>query len=272
MYLLVKGINGFGNMMSVLNTAYFLARESKRTLVIDWTHPEWKLGFDNYFDISGVKYMSLQDFYNKVLGKKLSIYPTFFENNLDKNLIDLKPNIDSSAEFSANFDSCIKFAQKKKYDIVIFSYNWLGYNGIKTLWANLKLKSDIKNIIDNKIKSLGEYKAIHIRQTDIKNINLNWAIEFLINNKNITVYLATDNKELLDKLKSQFPNIVNFTTYYDNKPLHSKDNSEEIKKQTNLDTITDMFILINGSELKITPIKTVPFMTTFSLLATALKN
>jgi hypothetical protein len=68
-------------------------------------------------------------------------------------------------------------------------------------------------------------------------------------------------------------NIINFTKFYEKgKPLHTQEKTDEEKHQINVDTICDMYILINSKELKITPIKTIPYMTTYSLLAMALKN
>ena len=273
--LLVKGINGFGNMMSVLNVSYHLAKTSKRTLIVDWTHPEWEVGFDEYFTFKDdkIKYLEYNKFLEKVKNKNLEVYPKFFKNNLDKSLIELKPTIDKDNNYGEYFDNCIKYADKKKYDVIVFSYNWLAYNGIKSLWNSLILKEPYNDIIKNKILSLGsDYKAIHIRNTDIKNVNLYWVIEFLTNNKDKTVYLATDDQELLEKLKTQYNNIKNFTTFYgDKQPLHNVKRTIEDKYRVNLDTLTDLYILTNSSELKITPIKTIPFMSTFSMLAQALK-
>jgi len=272
-YLLIKGINGFGNMISVLNVGYMLAKKTKRTLIIDWTHPEWKLGFDEYFMFTDkeLKYLEYNDFLKNVKVDNLNIYPTFFKNNLNKNLIELQPNIDKNNNYGDFFDKCIKYAENNTYDIIVYSYNWIPYNGIKNLWKKIKLKEPYSNYIQDRIKELGEYKGIHIRNTDIKNVNLSWAIEYFMFNKNNKIYLATDDKELLNKLQKIYTNIINFTTFFDNKPLHNIDRPIEQRYQNNLDTLTDIYILINAQELKITPIKTVPFMTTFSMLVYALK-
>lgn len=274
-YLLIKGINGFGNMISVLNIGYMLAKKTNRTLVIDWTHPEWKLGFDEYFIFKDkeLKYLEYNIFLEKTKDSNLEIYPAFFKNNLNKNLIELKPTIDKDNNYGEFFDNCIRYAEKKSsIDIIVFSYNWLPYNGIKNLWKKLELNQPYKEYIENKIKELGKYNAIHIRNTDIKNVNLNWAIEYFILNNDKKIYLATDDRDLLNKLQKIYINIINFTTFFDNKPLHNTERPIEQKYKTNLDTLTDLYILINSQELKITPIKTVPFMTTFSMLAYALKN
>jgi len=273
MYLLVKGINGFGNMISVLNCAYCLAKKTKRTLVIDWTHSEWVHGFDKYFIIKNIKYKSYDEFIKEVINKKnLEIYPKIFQNRLTEKITDIYPEIDKQNNYNELFDNCIKFAEKKRYDIIVFTYNWLGYNGIKMLWDNLELKEEYKNELTEKINKLGIYKAIHIRHTDITNMKLDWVIDFINNNKDINIYVATDNEDLLEQIKKLHSNIYNYTTFYDkNKPLHTSIRSLEEKERINKDTIIDMYILSKAQELKITPIKTHPFMTTFSLLAMAIR-
>ena len=273
MYLLVKGINGFGNMISVLNCAYYLAKKTKRTLVIDWTHPEWVHGFDKYFKINNIKYKTYDEFIKEIANKNnLEVYPKMFKNKLNERLINIYPEIDKKNNYKEYFDDCIKMADKKKYDIVVFSYNWLGYNGIQTLWSNLELKEEYNNELAEKINKLGEYKAIHIRHTDISNMNLDWVYDFLNNNKDINVYIATDNEELLNELKRIYSNIFNYTTFYDkNQPLHTSLRTLEEKEIINKDTIIDMYILTRAKQLKITPIKTYPFMTTYSLLAMSIR-
>ena len=60
--------------------------------------------------------------------------------------------------------------------------------------------------------------------------------------------------------------------YEKGKPLHIQEKTDEEKHQINIDTIRDMYILVNANELKITPIKTIPYMTTYSILAYTLRN
>ena len=83
--LLVKGNNGFGNMISTLNFAYNLAINTNRILVIDWEHHEWKLGFDRYFSWINpniCKSMSYEKFLS--LDKSsLTVYPPIFNSRLE---------------------------------------------------------------------------------------------------------------------------------------------------------------------------------------------
>jgi hypothetical protein len=269
-YLLVKGVNGFGNMLSTLSFAFDLQQKSGRALVIDWTHPEWRLGFDKYFSFKDeIKYESYPKFLEKIKGKKLKCYPKQFEGNLDKSLIELFPRIDSELNAYQRLfgDSQLK-VNLKKIDVIIFSYNYCGYNGLDKLFSNLIIKEELQQKIQDKILFLNSYKAIHIRHTDIHNESLKWVQNFIEENINENIYLATDNQLLLDLYKKIHPKIFSFTTFYSNgKPLHTQDLIDDEKNQVNEDTIVDLMILARSSELKITPQKTIPYMSTYSLLA-----
>ena len=278
-YLLVKGCNGFGNMMSVLSLAHEIVKNNQYlTLVIDWTHPEWKLGFDKYFSFNKINYMNYDEFKKIVLEKEFKIYPELFnKNNVTKPLVEIYPNLDKENKYAEIFDSVINIfngstMNLNKFDIFVFSYNWLGYNYIKSLWGNLKLNTELEEEIKTKINSMGTYNAIHVRHTDNKNQSITWVMDYLKYNLDKKIYVATDNEIVLNICKSSHPNIINFTKFYEKtKPLHIQELQEEDKHRSNTDTIVDMYILINSSELKITPIKTVPYMTTYSLMAQALK-
>ena len=275
-YLLVKGVNGFGNMISTLSYAFDLQQKSKRTLVIDWSHPEWRLGFDKYFSFKDeIKYESFSDFLEKIKGKTIKVYPKEFEGNLDKTLIQLFPQIDSEPNaYRRLFGDSQLNVNLKKIDVVVFSYNYCGYNGLENLFSNLIINEKLQQKINDRITFLNSYKAIHIRHTDIKNESLKWAQDFIENNKNENIYLATDNQSLLNIYKKIHPMIFSFTNYYSDgpncKPLHLQDLSDDDKNKTNEDTITDLMILARSSELKITPQKTIPWMSTYSLLAVML--
>jgi hypothetical protein len=52
--------------------------------------------------------------------------------------------------------------------------------------------------------------------------------------------------------------------------LHTQNLSDDDKNKINEDTISDLMILARSSELKITPQKTIPWMSTYSLLAVML--
>lgn len=285
MYLLVKGCNGFGNLISILSYAYNIAQQLDMILVVDWTHKEWKLGFDKYFKLKGIKTMSYDDF--KIIVNKsenMKIFPDIFnkKDTLLNNISDSFPNIDKDNTYHILFNPVLEILSSKQklenqnkthnYDVYILSYNWLGYDNVKTLWNNMKLNPDIKKYIDNKIISLGTYNAMHVRHTDNKNASCTWITDYVKDNLNKKIYIATDNELILNICKGIHQNIINFTTFYEKgKALHTQEKTDEEKHQINIDTICDMHILINAVELKITPIKTIPYMTTYSMLALKLR-
>jgi len=272
LYLLVKGINGFGNMISVLSVVYDLAQKSNRTLVIDWSHPEWRLGFSRYFKFKdGIKYMEYDEFIKTIgIKKNIRVYPECFKNKLNNGLIDLFPNIDSIPnEYQRIFGKIPEMVNLKKIDVCVFSYNYCGFDLVPNLFGNINLNDELKLKIREKIKNINsKYKSIHIRHTDIKNDDLTWVYNFIDTNTHIQIYVATDSESLLDELKSKYSNIINYTTFYErDKPLHIQQLTVEEKNIVNEDLISDLILLINADELKITPIKTRPWMTTYSMLA-----
>ena len=282
MYLLVKGCNGFGNLISILSYAYNIATQMDMTLVVDWTHKEWKLGFDRYFKLKGINTMTYDDFKNIInQSENMKIFPEIFNNKelLFNNISDSFPNIDKDNTYNVLFNPVLDIISSKEklekhmYDIYILTYNWLGYDNVKRLWNNMKLNSDIKKYIDDKFNSLGEYNAMHIRHTDNKTSSCTWITDYVKENLNKKIYIATDNELILNICKKIHPNIMNFTKFYErNIALHIQEKTEKEKHQINIDTICDMHILINSTELKITPVKTIPYMTTYSMLALKLHN
>jgi hypothetical protein len=286
MFLLVKGCNGFGNLISILSYAYSVAQREDMILVVDWTHKEWKLGFDKYFKLKGIKTMSYDDFklminesYNKSIN--LKIYPEIFNNKdiILNSIHNTFPNIDKDNTYHNIFNPVLHIISSKEkldnhnYDIYVLSYNWLSYDNVKTLWNNMKVNPDIKKYIDDKINSLGIYNAMHVRHTDNKNVSCTWVTDYVKENLNKKIYVATDNELILNICRGLHNNIVNFTHFYEKgQPLHIQEKSDEQKHQINIDTICDMYILVNANELKITPIKTIPYMTTYSMLALTLRN
>jgi hypothetical protein len=273
MYLLIKGCNGFGNMMSILSFIYNLVLNNPHLiLVIDWTHKEWKLGFDRYFKLNKIKYMKYEDFKQLDLNSFIIFPEEFNKENILKPLSEIFPNLDKDNLYSNLFNPVLNKIHNKKYNVLVFSYNWVGYEHIKLLWNDIILEEILYEEIKEKIISLKKYNAIHIRHTDNKNKSSEWFINYLKQNLDKNIYVATDNEIILNIAKQIHPKIFNYTHFYEkSKPLHLQELSEYDKDNINKDTITDMFILINSIELKITPIKTIPYMTTYSLMALSLK-
>jgi len=275
-YLLVKGINGFGNMISVLNFAYHLAINTNRTLVIDWGHSEWVLGFDKYFSWVNpniCKYMKISDFLNLSELSELSVYPSIFNGKLDLPLNETIPDIDKGgdAAYKKIFSDSITIAGLPTKDIVVFSWNYMGYTHIKNMWKNLSFCQEISDKVVQYKLLLCRYKSIHVRHTDIRNQNLDWVFDFIENNLDKNIYVWTDNEIVLRLCRGKHSKIFNFTTFYElNKPLHNTQCGIEQRHVINTDTIVDLILLYNSDYLEITPVKTLPYMSTYSMLSKAL--
>ncbi len=241
-FLLVKGLNGFGNMISCLNICFHLANKFDRILVIDWENCIWHDTFDNYFKLINVKYMSFNEFINIHKNNK-NIYPPVFKNSLTLpfDVVIKKHGFKKMIEPIKYLNSNI--------DIVIISLNYhkIAFQHFNDFWKNITPTDNLLSLINSKINELGTYKAIHIRNSDQLQLNNKWIIDFLTHNQNFKIYVATDDIQMLDFCKQYHNNIYNFTNFFSstqNKPLHYLECNDYYKK--NCDAIIDLYILANS--------------------------
>lgn len=89
-FLIIKSYSGFGDRIEHLLACFKYAVKTQRYMVIDWSDHVWcgneiNKGFDYYFYLKKVNYITIDDFKkifinNKLNGTKMSIIPKFFED------------------------------------------------------------------------------------------------------------------------------------------------------------------------------------------------
>lgn len=129
-------------------------------------------------------------------------------------------------------------------------YQYIGDSDkVPNLFKNLKLKDSINMIIKNKIKILeNNYIALHIRRTDHTNLakrNNKYTSDqefmaFINRNKNINIYIASDNKETYNKFKNLYPNRIKFDYHFSN--------NNERRKTSLQDAIIDLFMCVYSNK------------------------
>jgi hypothetical protein len=129
--------------------------------------------------------------------------------------------------------------------------NYKGYEIIKEYipdYKELKLLPFIYEKIQNKINILGNnYISVHIRRTDhIKlakkhncYISDEKFIDFINNNNENNLYIATDNQETYNTFYNKYKNIVKFEYY---SPINN------LRQTTLEDSIIDMYMCIYSSK------------------------
>ena len=124
----------------------------------------------------------------------------------------------------------------------------------------LKLKPTIQekiNIIRNKYD---KYISVHIRRTDhvilAKKKNLyiddDYFINFLNQNSDYDIYLATDNRETQDKFYKLYKNKIKYIIFINKKneinKRPKKDNSDKTRHTSLLDSIIDLYMCVNSEK------------------------
>jgi hypothetical protein len=154
------------------------------------------------------------------------------------------------------FDTQAVFDFSKDYDEQILVYEDSG-GGDESIFMfeKLRLKNDIKTHIRAIIDSLGKYDAIHVRNSDYKTDYKKFFDEI---DKKISgkIVLCTDSFECQTYAKELWGDRLCIVTNIPDtkgKPLH--ENKKLDRFQTNLDTLTDLFVLACGKNLYFTTMK-----------------
>jgi hypothetical protein len=164
------------------------------------------------------------------------LFLDYFQN-LD-NTIFIKNNDDN---YNIEYKGC-------SADIKLCNYNLL----------NLKIEIIEKiNFIKNKYN---KYISLHIRRTDhielAKKKNLyvddDIFIDFINQNLDYDIYIATDNRETQDKFYNLYKNRIKYIKFIDNieeiNKRPNKDNSDKTRHTDLLDSIIDLYICVNSDK------------------------
>ena len=219
------GINDcFVNIKRMIDYCY----KYNRLLLLDMKNSIYDINLSDFFNVKNVKCNIIWDsniIRNIILENNFSVYP----NNLNYKLIDI---LDKKVKLKYGKAGYLVGNISLKLPNYITSENIIlhsrcGPGNGYVFFKHLFLKNNIKKICQKKLSILKDnYLCIHVRNTDYES---NY-IELYQENINKIhsydqIYLATDNKIVIDYFKSKNLNIFNFTTFSKNKSvnLHESD-------------------------------------------------
>ena len=247
-YILVKGTAGFGNMISSLNYCYNIALLTNRKLVIDWKHSLWNDNFNKYFILPNNIYEDYDTFMKKYK-TNTNVFPPIFINKLNKNVVDVFAKHNKEYVGWSLFPSVKKAYSNITIVVMAFNFFKIGFQQFNNFWKNIKIHPNIQTIINTYKSQLVPYNSIHIRNTDQQQINTTWITNFLNTYPNKNIYVATDDKKMLELCKNTHTKIFNFTTLYDTKtPLQFIKIPNIYNK--NIETIIDIILLSQSDVYK----------------------
>jgi hypothetical protein len=238
---------GLADGLGQVQICYEYAKKYNRRLYIDGQRGSLSDNLSNYFLAPDGVYLGVpkqEEFlscYPKCLKDDIIDYKTQYDLNLG--------HVHASSGVSINFDLLKSYYE----DVLVREHNTNNPNAFKVFeWLRLneKVKLHIVDILDK----LGEYDAIHVRNTDLKTDYKT----FFKNIKDKLVdkaVLCTDDLQCQLYAKSFFGNKLHIVTDIPDiagKPIHYYPTTD--KFATNLATITDLFILASAKNLFFTTI------------------
>ncbi|MDR0407998.1 MAG: hypothetical protein LBH45_03675 [Campylobacteraceae bacterium] len=229
---------GFNDMLVRIEKCYEYAKLHDRVLYVDTSRSGFLDDFDKYFIAPKGVFLNLAPL-------------LFLSQNISKSDYEkLKIIINSPFDTEAVFDF------SKDYDDQILIYEKSG-GGDKSIlmFEKLSLKDDVKSYIRNIIDSLGEYDALHVRNSDYKTDYKKFFAE-ISNKLDKKITLCTDSHECQVYAKELWGDRLEIVANAPNikgKPLHN--NKKLDRFQTNMNALTDLFVLACSKNLYFTTMK-----------------
>ena len=217
-YLLFVPHGGLNDCFTMTARAINYCRDNNRILLLDYTNSPYKINFSDYLyfsDDMDIEIISDSNVIRELISNNnFSVYPKqfdlkcFMENNID---VKYTPK-----GYLLNNEVLLEFPKMKLEEDIVFHTNCGGGMAGFKLFRNLKLKNKLKKVINDKLKLLkNEYASVQVRNTDYVckyQDQYHRHKEELFKSKDC-VYVATDNKDVLDFFKSKGLKIFNFTTF-----------------------------------------------------------
>ncbi|MDR3177342.1 MAG: hypothetical protein LBT96_00005, partial [Campylobacteraceae bacterium] len=233
---------GLNDMLTQMQKCRKYALAHDRDLYVDGSRGGFLDSFGNYFVASDSVYF---EGFESFAQYDFTCHPACLKNDI----LNYKIKWDSSFKRYAYNGEPISFSSFRAYneDILVHEQNHggLGVEAFEWLRLNEKVRTYIVNILEK----LGSYDAIHVRNTDYKT-DYKTFFENIKDKFVNKIVLCTDDLQCQLYAKSFFGDKLCVATELPNtqgKPLHNNKNLD--RYTTNLNALTDLFILANGKNL-----------------------
>ncbi|MDR1460678.1 MAG: discoidin domain-containing protein [Campylobacteraceae bacterium] len=234
---------GLNDMLVQMQKCRKYALAYDRELYIDGSRGGFLDSFSNYFIVPNGVYFEGFDF-DKY---DFSCYPSCLENDIINYkttwLIEKRYHAHIVTNESITFD----FSKPYEEDILVYDQGGGGFGADAFEW--LRLNEKVRTHIIDILEKLGEYDAIHVRNTDYKT-DYKTFFEDIKDKLGNKIVLCTDDLQCQLYAKSFFGDKLCIVTELPNtqgKKLHSNRNLD--RYSTNINTLTDLFILASGKSL-----------------------
>jgi hypothetical protein len=252
MYVYLEPQGGFNDIMVLINIVLDYCNKYNRILLINGLKSDYRTDFSDYFEFSN-HHNVICDTSEiiKICSNVTSIYPDVLKNKMTNILNGECFFSFSLPEFTCVYNGVMLDLPEmhREEKIIVYARCGHAFDGYK-IFRQLKMAVNIKNLCKKRYGLLKKpYLSIHVRNTDYKSDyeSLYYNNRELIHSFN-EIYLATDDRNVIDFFRSKRLPIKNFTTfpngnYYN---LHYSEISPYTKM---VDLFCDIFIISMSNKL-----------------------
>jgi hypothetical protein len=248
MYVYFVPREGFNDILCATRVVIEYCKKYNRTLLIDGTKSCYKINFGDYFTINQDIIVDTVQIKKICSNTSYTIYPNDLQNKMS-DILEEKIKykyIDRGVTY--NKERLELPEQELSENIIVYSACG-GVNGHK-VFNQLIFNATIIDIVNERVNKLNKpYLCVQIRNTD-RSCDY---ISFFNENENKIrsykeIYIATDNKKIIEFYKEKGLNVKNFTTFPEENyvSLHKSNIDNHTKF---VDMICDIFIISLSHEL-----------------------
>lgn len=237
--------SGINDIFVVINKALLYCNKHKRTLLVNGLKSVYKINFSDYFNLTNKNVIFDMNKINEICNNKnYTIYPEALNSKMNEVLNSTITFNYSGKEgiFCYNGINLTLPEDNREENIIIYN-ECLGGNGY-TIFKELVFKPHMKEICLKRYNKLQKpYLCIQIRNTDYK---CDYISYFNTHENEIRlykeIYIATDDKKVVDFYREKGLSIQNFTTFSTNDKFLNLHQSNVNPYNKFIDLFSDIYI------------------------------
>lgn len=248
LYFLPQG--GFNDILTGLNEMIEYCKIYNRIILFDTQNSMYKINISDYFYLNIENIIYDMDVIRNICKDISSIYPNVLADDMT-DIINGNCRFNFTKELICIYkNNPILLPKEKRPETIIFMTKFAGGGGGYFIFKTLMFKQNIiSHTLDNYSQINKPYLCIQVRNTDRKSDYqlLYTQNKTLIHSYN-SIYIATDDINVLDYFKKQGLSIFNFTRFGTEKFKNLHGNKTISPNSKILDLVSDIYVIVMAEE------------------------
>jgi hypothetical protein len=254
-YLYFQALNGFTDILTSLRDILIYGEKYERIILFDTMNSFYKINFSDYFDLPQKNIIYDFNEIKKICNDDCDIYPSFIGRNMSQ-IIKGEMLFKYVKGIGSRYnDILIKLPEEKRPEKIIFIARGGGELRRRVdvgyiIFQTLSFKENVVSHVLYRYSQIKKpYLCIQVRNTDRKSdyIGLYKQNKDLLCSYN-SIYLATDDINVLNYFTSKKLPVLNFTNFGNEKSKSLHTNMSVSPQVKILDLITDIYLIMMANE------------------------